>query len=163
MKEFRELLISIGLPPWAISVVVIAATILLFFFISYFRRKETKDKRNDDALHKYASLQENAMLRAYRLLYEGKNIKDLTQKELEAVVSEADDIIMKPFTEYRAYLDDEIIFKIYDLHNILAQYKPHQTLKSHQLSSEAKNNLFNYKNKFLKQVENIRKIISKNI
>lgn len=162
MEELKELLVIAGLPSWAIAVFLIASTILLLLFKYVFRRNESRKNRTDDALHKYASLQETALLKAYRLMYEKNNIRALTQKELEETVSEADDIIMEPFTEYRAYLNDEICAQMYNIHNILAQYKPHPTLK-YSLSTEARENLFSYNNKFLKQVESIKKSISKHI
>lgn len=160
MEELKELLNQIGLPTWAIPVVLILTAFLLFFAKSYYNRREARAEKDYEVLRKYAALQEQALIQAFRMLFEEVNLKALTQTEFERVVSQADDLILKPFTEYRAYLDSKVISKFYDIHNVLAQFKSDPTFQ-HKPSQDAIENLLGYSDRFLKDSTALKELILK--
>src|SRR5438445_3552171 len=156
MDELKELLKQIGLPSVAIPIVVIAAAVSIFFVKRALKRKDQKEKRFRETLRKYANLQEKALLEAYRSLYEHVSLKSMTSRQVEGVVSAADDLIMGPFTAYRAELPNEVREKFYnDIHSILAQYRSDPT-GPRPLTPEAISNLAQYGDKFLKEIESLK-------
>jgi len=161
MDELKELMKQIGLPSVAIPVVVIGVAIIIFFLKRALKHKDEKEKQLRATRRKYANLQERALFEAYRMLYEQVSLKALTSKQFEQVVSTADDLIMVPFTKYRGDLPKEIVAKFYnDIHSILAQYRPDPTAPRPP-TPEAIGNLAQYGDKFLKEIESLKIMISK--
>ena len=155
MEELKNLLKEIGLPSVIISVGIIVAGILVFFIKRALDRREKQHTESRKTLREYARLQEEALLKAYRMLYEQVDLNKLSQSEFLQVVSKADDLIMEPFTRYRANLPDDIIAGIYnDIHSVLAQFKPYPAFPR-EVKPEAIDNLARYKNRFLKQIHSI--------
>jgi hypothetical protein len=125
------------------------------------KHKDEKEKQVRKTLRKYANLQEKALLEAYRMLYEQVSLKALTSKQFEQAVSTADDLIMVPFTNYRADLPKEIVAKFYnDIHSILAQYKPDPTAPRPP-TPEAIGNLAQYGDQFHQEIESLKNMIRK--
>lgn len=153
MKDLKDLLRELGLPPEAIAVIIITATIGVFFLKRFLDRREKRKTARIEDLRKYARLQEEALLKAYRLLYEQVDLNALTQKEFAQVICQADDLIMEPFTRYRRDLPDDVQAKIYnDLHSPIAQFKFNPALRC-EVAPEAKYALTQYRGRFLKEID----------
>ena len=161
MDELKELMKQIGLPSVAIPVVVIGVAIIIFFLKRALKHKDEKEKQFRETMRKYANLQEKALFEAYRSLFERVSLKSMTSRQVEEVVSAADDLIMGPFDDYRAELPDEIREKFFnDIHSILAQYRSDPTAPR-PLTPKAIGNLAQYGDKFLKEIESLKIMISK--
>src|SRR5947207_1788578 len=142
MGELRRLFELLGLPPLLIVLGTLVTATAVYFLKQYFElRKSHRTKRNE-GLIEYSRLQEEALFKAYRMLYEESDLSTVTQTEFRRLIKDADDMIMTPFTRYRAHLDKSVINRVYDIHNIVAQYRSN-------LSSDAINNLINYRPQFL--------------
>jgi hypothetical protein len=159
MNELKELLQQIGLPPTLVLIVVIIAMIGVFFAKTALQRKHEREKKKYDKLLEYQGLQEAALLKAYRKLYEEVDLKSLTPSEFRNLVSEADQLIMEPFTNYRAYMDRRIADSLFNLHNVIAQYKGDPTMP-YTITPEAISNLCFYRERFLMDIEAFKTLIN---
>ena len=162
MKELEKLLNQLGLPPWGIAIVLILAAILVYFAKNHIKRRDEKAKKKYEVLHEYAALQEEALTQAFRMLYDEVNLKALTQTEFERVVSQADDLIREPFTKYRAYLNSQVKSKFYDIHNVIAQFRPDPSFHN-EPSQEAIDNLIGYRDRFFTDTYALKESILKSI
>ncbi len=154
MEELKQVLNQIGVGAAAIPFVLLAAAILVFFAKRAVERRSSEKAKRLDTLQRYAAAQEKAMLEAYRMLYEQVDLAALTDKEFVRLVCAGDDLIMAPFTEYRSYLDDDVKGRVYELHSILAQFRPDPVLPL-WLTSASKRNLLAHKRQFLTDIENL--------
>jgi hypothetical protein len=68
--------------------------------------------------------QSTGLITAYVKLFERKEAIDARGKQFMELVADADNDLMKPLRKYQAKLDDETKAKIFNIHNILAQYYP---------------------------------------
>ena len=163
MEELRNILVEIGLPPVTISAIIIVAAILVFFIKRVLNRREEIKTERRETLRDYARLQEEALRKAYRMLYEKVDLNTLSQREFLQVVSQADDLIMEPFTRYIADLPDDIKAGIFNgPHSDLAQFKPDPTF-AREVSSEAIQNLSQYGDHFLQKIASVMDVIRKYI
>ena len=163
MKELKNLLGGLGLPPEAIAVIVFATAISVFFIKRFLDRREKRETARLEDLRKYARLQEEALLKAFRMLYEQVDLNTLSEKEFSQVVCRADELIMEPFTRYRRDLPDDIQAKIYnELHSPIAQFKPDPSFPR-EVTPEAKHALSQYRGRFLKQIESTKTVIQKHL
>jgi hypothetical protein len=161
MQELGNLLKELGLPPLAIAATVIAAAILIFFLKRALNRREKRKVKSRETLKEYARLQEEALLKAYRMLYEQVDLGTLSQKEFLQVICQADDLLMKPFTRYRADLPAAVTATIYnDIHSVLAQFKPYPGLPR-EVPPEAIQKLSQYKEPFLRSIDTLRNVIGR--
>src|SRR6266851_1091511 len=137
MDEVKTFLTEMGLPPVAIAL-AIAVGGILFVVVKLVAKRKIVDvisviEKRKNMLRKYRLEQESALMEAYRMLYErdkGKGITDLSQTEFVKIIKKADNIIMKPFTKKLAELPHDVRTKMYnDIHNVLAQFKPHPMLR----------------------------------
>ncbi len=163
MKDLKDLLEKLGLPPEAIMAVIVAAAIFVFFLKRFLDRREKQEMARIEDLREYARLQEEALLKAYRLLFEQVDLNKLTQKEFSQVICQADELIMDPFTRYRRNLPDDIRAKIYnDLHSPIAQFKPDPAFPR-EVTPEAKHTLSQYGSRFLKEIESTLTMIQNHL
>lgn len=95
---------------------------------------------------KYSQAQAKALLEAYRVIYENPAGPITTPSELVQVVTKADALIMSPLTGYTAFLDDVTKNEIYNIHNILEQFK-------YNPSQNAIRDLMNFKHEFYQLIE----------
>jgi hypothetical protein len=79
----------------------------------------------DDALLQYSKLQCSEFLEVYRMLYEAGEITETVNvDDFVKIIKEADQRILKPLTDFSAFVDEEDMKKlIYPVHNILDQFK----------------------------------------
>ena len=153
MKDIKDLLERMGLPPEAILIVIITAAVFIFFLKRNLDRREKEKAIRINDLKAYARLQEEALLKAYRLLYEQVDLKSLTNKEFCEIICKADDIIMAPFTRYRRDLPEDIKKRIYDdIHCTISQFKPSPAFPQ-EISEKAKHALSQYGDRFIKKIE----------
>ena len=108
MKDLTDLLEMLGLPPEAIVAIILATSMFIFFLKHFLDRREKRETTRLEDLRKYARLQEEALLKAYRMLYEQVDLNTLSQKEFSQVICRADELIMEPFTRYRSDLPDGV-------------------------------------------------------
>jgi hypothetical protein len=160
MEEVHDLLKQFGLPALAIPIVIIGMGIALFFVKRTLKVRDEREKNRHDTLHVYAALQEEALFQAYRTLYEGVNLSALAPKDLVHLVEQADALIMGPFTRYRIHLDDRLQARVFDLHNIIAQYRPDPKFPRN-VTPEAIDELLGYREHFLKDIESISDMLRK--
>ena len=157
MSELKALLEHLGLQPIAILIIVIFAGVGIVFTKFALQRHADKQKKLDETLHAYRGLQEEALLKAYRKLYEDVDLKALTPTELLHALNEADALIMDPLTKFRAYLDQRVVDHIYDMHNIVAQFRGDPALTS-RVTPKAIDKLCRYKEPFEQDIEVFKKL-----
>jgi hypothetical protein len=161
LDELRKILVEIGLPPVIISAIIIVVAILVFLIKRTLNRREEIKAKKRETLRDYARLQEEALRKAYRMLYEKVDLNTLSQKEFLHVVAQADDLIMEPFTRYITDLPDDIKAGIFNgPHSDLAQFKPDPTFKR-EVSSKAIQNLSRYRDRFLQKIDFVMDVIRK--
>ena len=145
MEELKKLLTLLGLSPLWASVIVLLVVVVAFFAKRYFDQKSkleeieathrkrieeieatyriTHRAKIDDRLLEYAPVQVKALLEAYRMLYESKVAQTAKGPRFSKIIQEADEIIMKPFTDFSSYLADPTKSRIYGIHSVLEQFK----------------------------------------
>jgi hypothetical protein len=134
---------------------MVATVIVVFFVKRALERREKQETKTRETLGKYAQPQESALLTAYRNLYEKVDMRELSQKQFLKLISEADELIMKPFTDYRSDLPPDLQARIYDdIHNDLAQFKPDPTFPR-EIEREAIVALFEHRERFQKKIESV--------
>lgn len=157
MTELKALLEYFGLHPLAILIIVVFAGAGVFFTKFALQRHADKQKKLDETLHAYRGLQMDALLKAYRKLYEDVELKALTPIEFRRTLNEADALIMDPLTKFRAYLDQRVVDHIYDMHNIVAQFRCDPALTA-RVTPEAIDKLCGYKESFEQDIEVFKKL-----
>ena len=163
MQQLKDLLGELGLPPVAVAAIVFATAILVFLIQRVLDRREKRETARLENLLDYARLQEQALLKAFRMLYEQVDLNTLSEEEFYQLVCRADEMIMEPFTHYRRDLPDDIQAKIYnDFHSPIAQFKP-DPARPREITPEAKHALSQYKGRFLKQIESTKTLIQKHL
>ena len=155
----KTLLSLMGLSPAATAITIIALLIAGFFAKRMLDERQRRKVERRDTLRKYLLEQEEALLRAYRLLYEGKDLNTLSPKAFDEIVAQADDTIMGPFTRYRGALPPDVHATIYnDIHSVLAQFKQDPT-SPRIIKPEAVRKLWDYRESFLRQIEGAKAVI----
>jgi hypothetical protein len=153
MEELKSLLKDLGIPPAAIAGVTIIAGIVIFFVKRALDLRGKRKAERRKTLSEYARLQEEALFKAYRKLYEDVNVTTLSTRDFLQVISETDELIMEPFTRYRNDLPADVQARIYDdIHNDLAQFKPDPTLPS-EVTKEATHRLSAHRERFLQKIQ----------
>ena len=153
MEELKTLLKDLGIPPAAIACVTIITAIVIFFVKRALDLRRERKAERRKTLSEYARLQEEALFKAYRKLYEDVNIAALSQKEFLQVIYQADGMIMEPFTRYRNDLPADVQATIYeDIHNDLAQFRPDPTFSS-DVTKEAIRKLAAHRERFLQKIK----------
>ena len=134
METVTELVKAIGLGPVWTSVIIVLLTVLIYLLKKYVDLKSEVTKINttyrsgqrakiDDKLLQYAEAQIPALWQSYRLLYEGEITESIETDKFVVKIKEADQIIWKPYTDYKFVLDSQVIASVRRIHNILEQYK----------------------------------------
>jgi hypothetical protein len=78
----------------------------------------------DENLLQYSKLQCSELLEVHRMLYESGEITEtLDVADFVKKIKEADQRILKPVTDYGVFINKPIRQRIYQVHNILEQYK----------------------------------------
>jgi hypothetical protein len=77
----------------------------------------------DDKLLQYSQEQVKVLLEVYRTLYEGQLSESTSAENFQEIISDSDKKILKPITDYRAFLSKKITDPVYTVHSILAQFK----------------------------------------
>ena len=95
MEELKSLLKEIGLPSAVTGAIIIAVAIVVFFAQRALKNREKQKAERRKTLHDYARLQEEALFKAYRRLYEDVDINALSPNEFRQVISQADELIME--------------------------------------------------------------------
>lgn len=147
-----------GLPPAVIAGIIIVAAIALFFVKRTLDQRDKQKTEKRRTLSEYGRLQEEALFKAYRRLYEDVDIDRLSQTEFLRVISQTDEMIMAPFTRYRNDLSSDVLAKLYDIHNDLAQFKPDPNLPS-KVTREAIHKLSAHRERFLQKIESVRDVL----
>lgn len=165
MEQLQILLALLGLNQLSASIIGLLAIVLGYFAKRYFDLKNklkeieathrkkldeittnykmTHRSKIDDRLIEYAPIQIKALLEAYRKLYEGEvelSVKSFTNPN---IIQEAEEMIMKPFTEFSAYLNDPTKSCIYSIHNFLEQFKYDPSENSIRNFKELKGKFYN--------------------
>ena len=147
----------------AVAAIVMGAAVFIFLLKRYLDRREKRKASGFEDLRTYAQLQEEALLKAYRMLFEQVNLTSLTEREFSQLVCRADDLILEPFTRYRRDIPEDVRTKIYnDLHSPLAQFRPDPTRPAN-VTPEARLALLQYKDRFLQEIESIHALIEKHL
>lgn len=163
MEGLKNLLAELGLSPAATAATILVVAILVFFAKRALDERQKRKSTKRSTLEKYLLDQEQALLKAYRLLYEERDLNTLSPNEFVEIVSQADDIIMEPFTRCRGVLPPDVQAKIYDdIHDVLAQFKPDPTSR-HEAKPEAIRKLSQYGESFLQQIESAKIVISRHL
>ena len=145
MEELKNLLTLLGLSPLWASVIILLAVVVAFFAKRYFdqrtkleeieatHRKKLEEieatyrithrAKIDDRLLEYAPVQVKALLEAYRMLYDSEVAQTAKGLGFSKIVQEADEMIMKPFTDFSSHLGDPIKSRIYGIHSVLEQFR----------------------------------------
>jgi hypothetical protein len=159
MEELKSLLKDLGIPPAALAGFTIIAAIVIFFVKRALNLRDKRKTERRKTLSEYARLQEEALFKAYRKLYEEVNINALSQREFLQVISQADELIMKPFTRYRNDLPADVRARIYDdIHNDLAQFEPDPAFPS-EVTKEAIRRLSAHRERFLQKIESAADVL----
>lgn len=158
MNEIKELMQQIGLPPVVVIIIVIVAPVGVVLGKLFLKRQAEREKKEYEKLYEYRGLQEEALLKAHRMLYEEVDLKALTSTQFRQRVSEADRLIMEPFTKYCAYLPQRVKDSLYNIHNIVAQYKGDPTVP-YRIKLESINNLCCYRDCFLNDIKAFTELI----
>ncbi|HEU0050104.1 MAG TPA: hypothetical protein VFQ43_21115 [Nitrososphaera sp.] len=86
--------------------------------------ENTRRGKIDDTLFQYSKLQCSELLEVHRMLYESGEITEtLDVADFVKKIKEADQRILKPLTDFRAFLDEPVRQLIYPVHNMLEQFK----------------------------------------
>jgi len=161
MEELKSLLKELGLPPAAVAVIIVATVIIVFFIKRALNRREKQETERRKTLGKYALLQGAALWKAYRKLYEDVDMRKLSQQEFLKLISDADELIMKPFTDYHSVLPEDLKARIYnEIHNDLAQFKPDPSFP-HEIKDKAICALFAHQVHFAQKIKSLESALSK--
>ena len=138
-----------------VAICIVVAPIIVFFAKRALARRDKQETERRKSLSKYARLQQAALLTAYRNLYEEVDMRELSEKEFLKLICAADDLIMKPFTDYRNDVPADLAAKIYnDIHNDLAQFKLDPG-NPRVPKREAICALFSHRERFLQKIESV--------
>jgi predicted transcriptional regulator len=100
----------------------------------------------------YVKEQSVVLIKAYLLIFEGKEALDAQGTRFSEIVEKADNELMEPLRRFSVKLDDETKNKIFYIHNILAQYYP-------SASHEAMQGLKGRKVEFYSLIDNTTKFL----
>ena len=161
MEDLRKLLTELGVPPVIAAAVVLMTIVLLFFVKRALDQRHRQKNYRRETLKRYLLEQEGALFKAYRINENVSGPLVMHQKELVKIISQTDDIIMEPFTRYRAELPLDVKAKIYnDIHSILTQFKPDPT-SARTVAPDAVRNLVQYRQEFLQQIESVKDVVNR--
>jgi hypothetical protein len=162
MDELKTLLTHMGLTPVATAAIIIAAAIVTFLTkraLDHFAKQRAEQR---ERLRTYLREQEEALLKAYRRLYEGPNLLALSPHELVRLISQVDDLIMEPFTRHRSNLPNDVQAKIYNgFHSLLRQLTPKDPARPPK--PEAVQALVDYRQQFLQQIESHKSVVNRHL
>lgn len=120
-----------GIPQVWGAVLTLLILAVAFWFKKLIDQRIEKQKADHEALmDQYADIsgfvkeQSVGLITAYVKIFERKDAVNAQGKQFTEIIAEADNDLMKPLRKYQAKLDDETKAKIFNIHNILAQYYP---------------------------------------
>lgn len=167
MNELRNILTSLGLNPIWASVIIILTSVIIFSLKQHLSLKkklkeiqaeyESKYRgKIDDRLIAYSRLQVEALLNAYKKLYENDSMDTAKRDDFVKNLKEANILIMDPLIKYSSFLDDSTKAIIYRINNILEQFK-------YNPSDNSIKTFKNYKGRFFNHVEETIKAIHQTV
>src|SRR5271165_1086413 len=132
MKEaFGPIWEAMGIPQvWGavLTILLLGIAFLLKKLIGVIADRYTADRKTLNAqfadIGEFVKTQSVALIKAYVQIFEGKDALDAEGKGFSEIVAKADNELMRPLRQFEAKLDDETKKKIFDVHNILAQFYP---------------------------------------
>lgn len=155
MDVVVDLVESIGLGPFWTSIIIILITSIIYLLKKYVDLKSKVETitaeyrivqraKIDDQLLRYAEAQIPALWRSYRLLYEGGITESLEANEFVTIITEADEAIEKPYTDYTHVINPQVSASIKKVRNVLDQYKysPSKRAIKHFLDLELKERFY---------------------
>jgi hypothetical protein len=127
----KEIWVWMGIPQVWGALLTILCLVIVFFLKKLVEQLAERHKADREMLDKqfadiaeYVKDQSVGLTKVYLLIFEGKDAVDARGKQFSGIVEHADNDLMKPLRIYSTKLDDETKAKIFDVHNILAQYYP---------------------------------------
>jgi cellobiose-specific phosphotransferase system component IIB len=156
MKDLSELLEKLGLTVKQAVLLSIVIFVIVWFLIRYLDQRKKRREKRDEVLDNYLRLQEEALLKTYRKLYEERDLTKMSKADFHNLIKEVDELVLAPFSQYRAHLDGNVQKQVYHIHNIINQFKG-------ELSSDAITNLLSYRQQFYNDITLVKKAIEKNI
>lgn len=120
-----------GIPQVWGAVLTLLILTMAFWFKKLIDQRIEKQKADHEALmdqysdiSEFVKEQSVGLITAYVKIFERKDAVNAQGKQFTEIIAEADNDLMKPLRKYQAKLDDETKAKIFNIHNILAQYYP---------------------------------------
>ena len=151
-KIIAQLWEFIGVQPVWAAILTLLLLVVVYFLKKLIDTWQAKQKTNTDAIiHQYADVSEFVkeqsvgLITAYVDIFEKKEGVEATGKDFMDIIAKADNDLMKPLRKYQAKLDSTTKAKIFNVHNILAQYYPNA-------SNQALMNFKTQKNQFYKVI-----------